>query len=208
MDNMHAPYPVFQGKSSCSTHPTNRPRNSLKEKKNIRSDQISSPSAPKNLLGALASTTSSIVAERASGANSRAALTDVVADVVVAAADLTVNGSLVLGTSDALEVGGLGLLAGGRVDGAALGNGDLAVVAGALAADLDFGTGELLLDVLVNTGLLGCKENMLVVFSTRFLVEGRHTGVGERSFLGVEVALGLLGDDHGVLTLVFGSHCD
>ena len=169
MDNMHAPYPVFQGKNSCSSHPTNRPRNSLKEKKT--SDQINSTSAPKNLLGALASTTSSIVAERASGANSRAALADVVADVVVAAADLTVNGSLVLGTSDALEVGGLGLLAGGRVDGAALGNGDLAVVAGALAADLDFGTGELLLDVLVNTGLLGCKENMLVVFSTRFLVE-------------------------------------
>jgi hypothetical protein len=54
---------------------------------------------------------------------------------------------------------------------------------------------------------------MLVVVLTRlslgdFLVEGRHTGVGERSLLGVEVALGLLGDDHGVLTLVFGSHCD
>ena len=88
-------------------------------------------------------------------------------DVVVTATDLTVNGSLVLGTSDALEVGGLGLLAGGRVDGAALGNGDLAVVAGALAADLDFGAGELLLDVLVNTGLLGCEENILVVVLTR-----------------------------------------
>jgi hypothetical protein len=36
----------------------------------------------------------------------------------------------------------------------------------------------------------------------------RLTGVGEGSLLGVEVALGLLGDDHGVLTLVFGSHCD
>ena len=40
MDNMHAPYPVFQGRSSCSSHPTNRPRNSLKEKKT--SDQIRS----------------------------------------------------------------------------------------------------------------------------------------------------------------------
>jgi hypothetical protein len=52
---------------------------------------------------------------------------------------------------------------------------------------------------------------MLVVVSTKelgiLLGRGRLTGVGERSLLGVEVALSLLGDDHGVLTLVFGSHC-
>jgi len=42
-----------------------------------------------------------------------------------------------------------------------------------------------------------------------FFLEVRElTGVGERSLLGVEVALSLLGDDHGVLTLVLSSHCD
>jgi len=140
------------------------------------------------LLRALASTASSVVAQRAGGADGRAALADVVADVVVAGADLTVNCGLILGPADAFEIGGLGLLASDGVDVAALGDGDLAVVAGALAADLDFGAGELLLYVLVHAGLLG--------------------GVGERSLLGVEVALSLLGDDHGVLTLVLSSHCD
>jgi hypothetical protein len=117
--------------------------------KKKKSNQINSTSAPKNLLRALASATSSVVAERAGGADSRAALADVVANIVVATTDLTVDGGLVLGASDALEVGGLGLLAGGGVDVAALGERDGAVVGGAGGADLDFGTGELLLDVLL-----------------------------------------------------------
>lgn len=110
------------------------------------------------LLGALASTTSSVVGKRASRADGLVALADVAADVVVTATDLTVDGSLVLGAADALEVGSLGLLAGGRVDVAALGQGDLAVVAGALATDLHFGTGELVFDGLVDAGLDGWKE--------------------------------------------------
>jgi hypothetical protein len=109
-----------------------------------------------NLLGALASATSSVVAQRAGRAHSRATLADVVADVVVAAADLAVDGGSIFRSSDTLEVASLVKLAGGRVDGAALGDGDLAVVAGALAADLDFGAGELGLDVLVYAGVLGC----------------------------------------------------
>jgi len=107
------------------------------------------------LLGALASTASSVVGDRASGTDSLVALADVAADVVVTTTDLTVDGSLVLGATDALEVGSLGLLAGGRVDVAALREGDLAVVAGALAANLYFGAGELLLDGLVDAGLEG-----------------------------------------------------
>jgi hypothetical protein len=129
----------------------------IHQKKKNKSNQINSTSAPKNLLRALASATSSVVAERAGGADSRAALADVVANIVVATTDLTVDGGLVLGASDALEVGGLGLLAGGGVDVAALGDRDGAVVGGAGGADLDFGTRELLLDVLVHAGLLGCE---------------------------------------------------
>ena len=111
-----------------------------------------------SLLSALASTISSVVRKRASGAHSLAALADVVADVVVAATDLAVDRSLVLGSADALEVRGLGGLAGGGVDVATLGEGDLAVVAGALAADLHFGAGELLLNGLVDARLEGWRE--------------------------------------------------
>lgn len=109
------------------------------------------------LLGALASTASGVVGEGAGGADGLVALADVVADVVVTTTDLTVDGSLVLGAADALEVGSLGGLAGGGVDVTALGERDLAVVAGALATDLYFGAGELLLDGLVDTGLKGWK---------------------------------------------------
>ena len=132
-----------------------------------RKSKATTQSSKTPLLSALSSTASSIVRKRASRTHSLVALADVAADVVVTAADLAVDSSLVLGAADALEVGGLGLLAGDGVDVAALGQGDLAVVAGALAADLDFGAGELLLDVLVNTGLLGCEENILVVVLTR-----------------------------------------
>jgi hypothetical protein len=121
-----------------------------------------------NLLGALASTASGIVGDRASGTNGLVALADIAADVVVTTTDLTVDGSLVLGAADALEVGGLGLLAGGRVDVAALREGDLAVVAGALAADLYFGAGELLLDGLVDAGLEGWTRVVSVCLSTWF----------------------------------------
>lgn len=108
-----------------------------------------------SLLSALASATDSVVGHRASGTDSLVALADVAADVVVAGALVGGDGSLVLGTALALEVGGLGLLAGGGVDGAALGQRDLAVVAGALAADLHFGAGKLLADALVDAGLDG-----------------------------------------------------
>lgn len=37
--------------------------------------------------------------------------------------------------------------------------------------------------------------------------DGGLTGVGEGGLLGAEVALGLFGDDHGVLTFVCGRHC-
>ena len=107
----------------------------------------------KALLSALSLTASSVLRDRASGTDGLAALADVGADVVVAATDLSVDGSLVLGSTDALEVAGRGLLAGGGVDVAALGDGDLAVVAGTLAANLDFGAGELGLDGLVDAGL-------------------------------------------------------
>lgn len=110
------------------------------------------------LLGALSSTTRSVVGKRASRTDGLVALADVAADVVVTTTDLAVNGSLVLGTADALEVGGLGLLAGDGVDVAALGERNLAVVAGALAADLHFGAGELLLDGLVDAGLEGWRR--------------------------------------------------
>lgn len=112
------------------------------------------------LLGALASTALGGVGERAGGADGLVALADVAADVVVTTTDLTVDGSLVLGTANALEVRGLGLLAGGGVDVTTLGEGDLAVVAGALATDLDFGTGELLGDTLVDAGLDGWKVDV------------------------------------------------
>jgi hypothetical protein len=127
-----------------------------KKRSKIFKAELRHPQRLDNLLGALASTTGSVVAHGASGAHSRAALADVVADVVVAAADLAVDGGSIFRPSDTLEVAGLVKLAGGRVDGAALGDGDLAVVAGALAADLDFGAGELGLDVLVYAGVLGC----------------------------------------------------
>lgn len=52
---------------------------------------------------------------------------------------------------------GRGLLASGGVDVAALGQRDGAVVARALAADLDLCAGELLLDGLVDAGLGGCS---------------------------------------------------
>jgi hypothetical protein len=154
-------YPVIPrkgGAAAIRTRQFGHAISSKKKKKKKRSDHIntSEQQMNANLLRALASTASSIVAHGASGADSRAALANVVADVVVAAADLAVDSSLVLGAADTFEVGGLSLLAGGRVDGAALGDGDLAVVAGALAADLDFGAGELGLDVLVYAGVLGC----------------------------------------------------
>lgn len=114
-----------------------------------------------SLLSALSSTTSSVVRKRASRTHSLVALADVAANIVVAAADLAVDGSLVLGAADALEVGSLGLLAGNGVDVAALGEGNLAVVAGALAADLHFGAGELLLDGLVDAGLEGWREEVV-----------------------------------------------
>ena len=175
-----------------------------------------------SLLSALASTTSSVVGKRASGTDGLVALADVAANVVVTATDLTVDGSLVLGAADALEVGSFGLLAGGRVDVAALGQGDLAVVAGALAADLHFGAGELVLDGLVDAGLEGWKEEVVRIWSlencSRLQLTGvRGTGgatggvidaVGLLSALGVEVGLSLLGDGDGVLTLVCGRHYD
>ena len=137
-----------------------KPSSNRKKKEKVKS-KATAQSTRAPLLSALASTTSSVVGKRASGTDSLVALADVAADVVVTTTDLAVNGSLVLGTADALEVGGLGLLAGDGVDVAALREGDLAVVAGALAADLHFGAGELLLDGLVDAGLEGCKEEML-----------------------------------------------
>ena len=148
---MHAA--ILYSKEKAVAVRTVHGRNSSKKKRK----KVQSKLQQNNLLRALASTTSSVVAERASGANSRAALADVVADIIVATADLAVNGGLVLGTTDALEIGGLGLLAGGGVDVAALGERDGAVVGGAGGADLDLSTGELLLDVLVHAGLLGCE---------------------------------------------------
>lgn len=110
------------------------------------------------LLSALASAAGGVLGDGASGADGLAALADVAADVVVTGTLLGGLGGLVLGAAGALEVGCLGLLAGLGVDGAALGQGDLAVVAGALAADLHFGAGELLLNGLVDAGLEGCEE--------------------------------------------------
>jgi len=132
-----------------------KPSSNRKRKKEKVKSKATAQSTKAPLLSALASTTSSVVGKRASRTDGLVALADVAADVVVTTTDLAVNGSLVLGTADALEVGGLGLLAGDGVDVAALREGDLAVVAGALAADLHFGTGELLLDGLVDTGLEG-----------------------------------------------------
>lgn len=126
-----------------------------KEKENRKAHCSLSRELENSLLGALAGTVSSVVAERASGTDGLAALADVAADVVVTTTDLGVNGGLVLGTANTLEVGGLGLFAGGGVDVAALRKGDLAVVAGALAANLHFSAGELGLDGLVDTGLDG-----------------------------------------------------
>jgi len=154
---MHAA--ILYSKEKAVAVRTVHGRNSSKKKRK----KVQSKLQQNNLLRALASTTSSVVAERASGANSRAALADVVADIVVATADLAVNGGLVLGTTDALEIGGLGLLAGGGVDVAALGEGDGAVVGRAGRANLDLGAGELLLDVLVHAGLLGCEGGRRLV---------------------------------------------
>jgi hypothetical protein len=127
-----------------------------KEKKESHRLQPSQQNVSRNfLLGALASTASSVVGERASGANGLAALADVVADVVVTTTDLTVDSGCVFRSTHTVEIRGLGLLAGDGVDVAALGKRDLAVVAGALATDLYFGTGELLLDGLVDAGLNG-----------------------------------------------------
>jgi hypothetical protein len=119
------------------------------------SSQLSEENKISSLLSALASTTGSVVRQRASRTHSLVALANVAADVVVTATDLTVNGSLVFRATDALEVCSLGGLAGGGVDVAALGERDLAVVRGALATDLHFGAGELLLDGLVDAGLEG-----------------------------------------------------
>lgn len=120
-----------------------------------------------SLLGALASAASGVAGDGTSGADGLTALADVVADIVVTTTDLAGNGGVVLGTTDALEVGGLGLLAGGGVDVTALGERDLAVVAGALATNLYFGTGELGLDALVDTGLDGWRK-IVSIWSSRF----------------------------------------
>lgn len=113
------------------------------------------PGEVNSLLGALASATLSGVGEGAGRADGLVTLANVAADVVVTATDLGIDGGLVLRATNTLEVGGLGLLAGGGVDVTALGERDLAVVAGALATDLHFGTGELGLNGLVDTRLEG-----------------------------------------------------
>lgn len=154
---METPVLFFQGEEHSSLSDLSEPSSAF-IKKNIRNPSKQAPAKPKKtLLRALTSTPGGIIAHRPSRTHSRAALADVVADVVVAAADLAVNGGFVLGTTDSLEVCGLGLLAGHGVDVAALGQRDLAVVAGALAADLDFGAGELGFDVFVYAGFLGWK---------------------------------------------------
>ena len=151
-----------------------KPSSNRKNKEKVES-KATAQSTKAPLLSALASTTSSVVGKRASGTDSLVALADVAADVVVTATDLTVDGSLVLGTTDSLEVGGLGLLAGDRVDVAALGKRDLAVVAGALAANLHFGTGELLLDGLVDAGLEGWRRDLSVsVWRLKIWSEGTY----------------------------------
>jgi hypothetical protein len=133
-----------------------QPKAEKKRSQRRKRSHLSKQSQERNsLLGALASTASGVVGERASGANGLAALADVVADIVVTTTDLTVNCSIIFWTTNTVEVGSLGLLAGDRVDVAALGKRDLAVVAGTLATDLYFGTGELLLDGLVDAGLNG-----------------------------------------------------
>lgn len=137
-----------------------KPSSNRKKKEKVKS-KATAQSTRAPLLSALASTTSSVVGKRASRTDGLVALADVATDVVVTTTDLAVDGSLVLGTADALEVGGLGLLAGDGVDVAALREGNLAVVAGALTADLHFGAGKLLLDGLVDAGLEGWKAEVL-----------------------------------------------
>jgi hypothetical protein len=212
---------LYQTSSNISRRSCHRqkavsePSSKEKSQKHSRSQELDS------LLGALASTASGVARDGTSRTDGLVALADVAADVVVTTTDLTVNGSLVLRTTDALEVGGLGGLAGGGVDVTALGERDLAVVAGALAANLYFGTGKLLLDRLVDAGLESWKC-LLAFRAFRDLYWRPHTGVrgtggatggvinavGLLSTLGVEVALSLLGDGDGVLTLVCGRHYD
>ena len=150
--SLHQTSSIFQEDHAIAKKAVSEPSSKEKGK------SIATAKRWNSLLGALASTASGVVGEGAGGADSLAALADVVADVVVTATDLAGNGSLVLGATNALEVAGLGSLAGGGVDVTALGERDLAVVAGALATDLYFGAGELLLDGLVDTGLKGWKE--------------------------------------------------
>jgi hypothetical protein len=90
-----------------------------------------------------------------------AALADVAANIIVASTNLASDSGIIFWTTNSLEIRGLGRLAGVRLDVAALGERDLAVVAGALATDLYFGTGELLLDGLVDAGLEGCESTLV-----------------------------------------------
>lgn len=90
-----------------------------------------------------------ITTSRADGLST---LSDVSANRIVTTVLVRIDASLVLWATYTLEVAGFRGLAGAWVDAAALLEWDLAVVAGALAADLYCAAGELADYILIDTG--------------------------------------------------------